>query len=175
MDMEPKKHPIWILSIIALLAGIGCAWLIQSFSTPAKPEEEILPITLIDINNEAHRLDAWKGKVVVVNFWATWCPPCVKEIPMLVEFQHDLAAKNIQVVSISVDSKESAKKFAEENGINFPVLMAGTLAPQLATEYGNNAGALPFTAIVNQEGKIVERFLGAITRDQLNTAIDPLL
>lgn len=113
------------------------------------------------------------GKILVMNFWATWCPPCREELPELNAFHHANLTNGVVVIGASVDEggSETVHRFATRNGLEYPILMA---TPAIQLEFGN-VSMLPTTFVVDREGRMVARFLGAITRDDLTAAVAPLL
>lgn len=130
--------------------------------------------TLPDLQNNPHSNSEWDGKIVVVNFWATWCPPCIKEIPTFIELQKKYESRGVQFVGIAVDDAESVKNFAETMGINYPILLE-TGRSRLALGFGNQLGVLPFTAVINPQGVIVERQMGEVSRLEMLQMLEPLL
>jgi thiol-disulfide isomerase/thioredoxin len=126
-------------------------------------------------SGEAATIDRWQGQVLVVNFWASWCPPCRDEIPGLVSVQTRFAAKGLQVVGIAVDSADKARQAAQELGVNYPVLLAGMETIDLTRRLGNRVGALPFTVVLDRNGRLVASHLGLLTEAQLADLVVPLL
>jgi len=112
---------------------------------------------------------------LVVNFWASWCPPCLEEIPGLVRIHRELAPKGLQIVGIAVDSADNARKSAAQLGVSYPVLVAGMEVIDLTRRLGNRAGALPYTLILDRNGKVVATRLGLISEAELTRIITPLL
>ncbi len=115
------------------------------------------------------------GKVVLVNFWATWCPPCKKEMPAFIELQDEYAAQGFQIVGIALDDEDSVRDFADTLGVNYPVMAAEYAGIELSRQYGNHIGALPFTAILGKDGRIAMIKMGELTKQQVEEAIQPLL
>jgi thiol-disulfide isomerase/thioredoxin len=113
--------------------------------------------------------------VVVVNFWASWCPPCREEIPGLVRIQHKFAANGLQVVGIAVDSVEKSRQAAGEMGISYPVLVAEVQIIDVTRRLGNRAGGLPFTVVLDRDGRLVTTHLGLLSEAQLERLVRPLL
>jgi len=124
---------------------------------------------------ERTTLSTWRGKVLVVNFWASWCPPCREEIPGLVRAQAKHAANGVQIVGIAIDSAAKARESATELKVDYPVLVAGFETVDLMRRLGNRAGGLPYTVILNRDGGFVERHLGVLTEAQLDRLLAPLL
>ncbi|MEY4753913.1 MAG: hypothetical protein RJA44_1588, partial [Pseudomonadota bacterium] len=101
-----------------------------------------------------------RGKPLVVNFWATWCPPCVKEMPELDRFAREFAAQGWQVIGIAVDSKTPVNEFLKKTPVSFPIGLAGFAGTELARLLGNSNSALPFTVVFDASGRITQRKLG---------------
>ena len=101
-----------------------------------------------DLEGEVRNINEWDGKVILVNFWATWCPPCLREIPLLIELQETYSAQGFQVIGIAIDDVDAVNDFADDMGINYPVLPGETEAIDLARQYGNRIDGLPYTAFV---------------------------
>ncbi|HSW51735.1 MAG TPA: TlpA disulfide reductase family protein [Sulfuricaulis sp.] len=172
-----------LLLVAAVLALIGGYWAAQTLRP--EPEAavtatkygggELINFTLPELDGKPHSFEAWRGKVIVLNFWATWCPPCREEIPLLIELQKKRAAEGLQVVSVAIDNETAVRPYSRSAGINYPVLMGGDEALDLVARYGNSMGALPFTVLIDRSGAIAARKLGAFTRDELESLVDPLL
>ena len=116
-----------------------------------------------------------QGKVLIINYWATWCAPCREEIPLFVRIQEEFADKNIQFVGISIDQADKIREFAQEFKINYPLAVAGIEAIETSRRIGNKAGVLPYTVIIDRSGKVAERMLGAISETRLRQTLKPLI
>ena len=117
---------------------------------------------LPDLAGQSQPLSQWKGRILVVNFWATWCAPCREEIPALIEVQNSLGPKGLQIVGIAIDQAERVKPYAAEMRINYPILIGELDAMDLAQQAGNQLGGLPFTVILDRSGKPVRTELGGL-------------
>lgn len=131
--------------------------------------------TLPDTAGESRSIQEWDGKVLVVNFWATWCPPCREEIPEFIALQKKYASRGLQFVGIAIDETEAVLPFVQEVGVNYPILLGQLSGIDLSREYGNRWGALPFTAVVDRQGRIVSIKGGALTGHELEQKVLPYL
>jgi thiol-disulfide isomerase/thioredoxin len=109
----------------------------------------------------------WRGRPLVVNFWATWCPPCVREMPELDRFHREFAPRGWQVVGLAVDNLAPVRDFLQRIPVGFPIGMAGFAGIEIGRTLGNAAGALPFTVLLGSDGRIAHRKLGETTHAQL--------
>jgi len=160
---------------IALAGGILVHLTLRS-GTPVTADVSALTVAQFkDLSGQAGSLERWHGQVLVVNFWASWCPPCLEEIPGLVRIHRELAPKGVQIVGIAVDSADNARASAARLGVSYPVLVAGMDVIDLTRRLGNRAGALPYTVILDRNGKVVATHLGLISEDELTRIITPLL
>ena len=127
------------------------------------------------VNKARKRFSQWQGKVIVVNFWATWCTPCREEIPEFIEAQKKFGEQGLVIVGIAIDQLDKVKMFSKEFGINYPVLVGGMGTWSLLEATGNQQSALPYTIVLNRAGEIVDSYLGRINLKKLESQIVPLL
>lgn len=130
---------------------------------------------LADIEGEQRDITEWQGKVVVLNFWATWCPPCRRELPTFKALQNEYGAQGVQFVGISLDRDELVRDYARIEELNYPQLVGPSKALELSQLLGNKIGALPFTVVVDREGRIAERIFGEWSHDEAITTFKRLL
>jgi thiol-disulfide isomerase/thioredoxin len=135
----------------------------------------IVTASFYDLNEKLQPLAQWKGKVIVLNFWATWCPPCVAEIPEFIQIQKQYEQQGVQFIGVAIDQKSKVASFAKETGMNYPVLLGDLAGIDLARRIGNARGGLPYSVIIDRNGKVVTTQLGALSHDKLIAAITPLL
>jgi thiol-disulfide isomerase/thioredoxin len=171
------------VAILALAAGLllrgqlmsGNAQSGVDTSIATKGADAILAASLPDLQGNTQPVSQWKGKVLIVNFWASWCVPCREEIPEFIEFQKKYRDKGLTFVGIAVDQKERAAAFSKEMAINYPVLVGDMKAMALAEAAGNAQGALPFTVVIDRNGKITGTKLGRLSQSKLESMVEPLL
>jgi thiol-disulfide isomerase/thioredoxin len=161
------------ISVGAALIGFGVARFFHAPATvtPMASREFVLR----DLAGKTHRLADWRGKVVLLNFWATWCPPCRREIPLFIELQQKHEKAGLQIVGIAVDNPEAVARYWQEMHMNYPVLLADNNAFDLMTAYGNPEGALPYSVVIAPDGKVVAAKLGAYESAELEMLLNPLL
>ncbi|WP_438394333.1 TlpA family protein disulfide reductase [Caballeronia sp. DA-9] len=119
-------------------------------------------------------LASFKGKPVVVNFWASWCGPCVKEMPDLAALHREYEKKGITFIGLGVDSEKNVNAFLQKVPVDYPIYIAGFGGADLARSFGNNAGALPFTVVIDAKGVIRSTKLGEVDPKELKAALDSL-
>jgi len=144
----------------ALMAGIMPA---MAETLPAST----LNAALGGIDKQVHHLNDWKGKLRVVNFWATWCVPCRMEIPVL-QSAADVWRQDAVVIGVALDNANDVRRFTQQAGIRYPLLLAEGKGPGLMKSGGNSSGSLPFTLLVDGRGNILQRHSGPITTNQLD-------
>lgn len=170
-----------LIAVVAVAAGVA-GYLTReatqtdtAVSVSADANAELLALSLPDIDGVEQTLAQWQGKVLVVNFWATWCPPCLKEIPDFIEVSRRHANNPVQFVGVSIDRPEAVKTFAAEFKIPYPLLLGSPSTLEMARGFGNSAQALPFTVIIDRAGVIREVKLGTLNQDELERRIRALL
>lgn len=130
---------------------------------------------LTDTEGNIVNTNSLKGKVLLVNFWATWCPPCKREMPAFIELQAQYAQQGFQILGVALDDEDSVRDFADTLGVNYPVMAAEYDGLMLSREYGNHIGALPYSVFVDRNGTIIATKAGELSRRQVEEAIRPLL
>jgi len=130
--------------------------------------------SLPDLEGTLHSASEWDGKIRLVNFWATWCPPCVREMPAFIKMQEQYKDKDFVVIGIALDFKDAVQNFVDNMdmnlGINYPILN-GEAASELTTVYGNRLGVLPFSVFIGKDNKIISVHNGEITADTIKNVL----
>jgi thiol-disulfide isomerase/thioredoxin len=164
-----------VLAIAALALGVWLALGVADSRAKETAAQALLAVELPDLDGKPQRVDQWRGRVLVVNFWATWCEPCKAEMPQFIKAQAAQGPNGLQFVGIAVDSADKVQKFAQELGVNYPTLIGGLGAIELSRQLGNDLMALPFTIVLDRDGKVVHTQLGPLKDDRLQALIAPLL
>ena len=150
-------------------------------ATTALPERtnnawEMAPFHLEDLDGVTHSLEDWKGKVIMMNFWASWCSPCQYEIPEFVQYQKTYGSRNLQLLGIGVDEKRKLANVARSLGINYPVLVLNPMdSRELMRKWGNDSGIIPYTVVIASNGRIKYIHRGQMDEEAFNTYVLPLL
>jgi len=165
-----KKLILILVALFALTAGI----ILQRNLNTVNPGPSELDIAFPDLDGKLHKLNQWKGKVLIVNFWATWCSPCLQEMPEFVKLQQELGTKGLQFVGILTDDEtDAARDFLKTKPLNYLVLDGSIGGRQLTQQLGDNAGVLPVSVVFDPNGKWVHTELGVFTRDEVMEKIKP--
>lgn len=176
--MTNTKRRVLLFVAVAVLAGAAGilfnVWRMGGGSD-AGVADAVMATRLADLDGQSQPLSRWRGKVLVVNLWATWCAPCREEIPAFVRLQDKYRAQGLQFVGIAIDRRDPVRAFAREFGMNYPVLLGGIETVEMSRRAGNRVGALPFTIIIDRNGKIAGTELGGIDDAKLQGIIESLL
>ena len=147
----------------------------QSTNLAAQPAWESFPHALPDLQGKTHRLQDWKGKLILLNYWASWCAPCQHEIRRLVLWQTRHGKQGLQVVGVGLDDPNKLANVALALDINYPVLVANPSDNRYLRVWGNQTGAIPFSVLINAQGQVLGRFTGILTSDDFTDLILPHL
>ena len=165
-----------------LLAAVGAAAAVAGyFVNPIARQrgrvdiEALLHTALPDLGGQPRAVNQWRGKVLVVNFWATWCPPCLEEIPGFVRMQDRLGLQGLQFIGIAIDSDEKVREFIRAHGVNYPVLLGQKGGIELAARAGNVRAGLPYSVVLDRGGNVLAIFSGQLTESRLAQVIDRAL
>ena len=175
---EHAKRRVLIVAAVgvaAVAAGIGAHRFLRGESTQDVALAELQQLTLPDASGVPQHFGQWKGKVLVLNFWATWCEPCREEVPALIRIQQKFGAKSVQIVGIGIDSAAKIREFSKEFQINYPLTVGGLDQIDLSRRLGNKIGGLPYTLIIDRNGQLVKAKLGGISEAELEGLLRPLL
>jgi thiol-disulfide isomerase/thioredoxin len=169
-----KKIALFVV-IAILCSGIGFYFGMARLK-PAAPADTavgaLMQLSLPNTEGKSQALKQWQGKTLLVNFWATWCPPCVSEMPELQQLQQEYADKNLQIIGIAIDSPSNVREFASQHKISFPLLLAGMEGAELSKSFGNETGGLPFSLLIRPDGTVKQSYLGRLEMPKLRADLD---
>jgi thiol-disulfide isomerase/thioredoxin len=167
-------------AILGAAVGVAVYFYTKPQELPSMPVASaaapaLMAAKLPDLNAQPQALEQWRGKVLVVNFWATWCAPCREEIPELIKFQSEYGPKGVQIVGIAIDAADKVKPYSEKMKMNYPVLIGENEGLDLVQRAGNSLGGLPFTVVLDRKGNAVSSQLGSVNAEKLRSLVKPLL
>lgn len=136
-------------------------------AAPAGPVPTLFAQTLPDAAGQPQALAQWRGKALLVNFWAPWCAPCVQEMPELSALQQEFSGKALQIIGVGIDSPGNIAQFAAKFKIAYPLYVAGMGGTDLMRLFDNSAGSLPYTVLIGADGQIKKTYLGRLKFEQL--------
>jgi peroxiredoxin len=171
MTDRMRKLVVLAVAVVALSVGIGIA--VWDRNPP--DATALLALSLPDTQGTQQPLRQWQGKVLVINFWATWCEPCREEMPEFVRAQREFGSRGVQFVGIAVDQPDKVVQFAHELDLNYPALIGGLDAVDVSKALGNRLAVLPFTVILGRDGRVAHTELGPLKPAQLRSIITKLL
>ncbi|WP_250482252.1 TlpA disulfide reductase family protein [Caballeronia sp. GACF5] len=169
-----------VVAVAATVGGFYAGHLFTGGDTVAATQpsgnavDQLWKATPPGASGTSQPLAAFKGKPVVVNFWASWCGPCVKEMPTLSAMQRDYEKKGITFIGLGVDSEKNVNDFLKKVPVAYPVYVTGFGGADLARSFGNNAGGLPFTVVIDANGTIRSTKLGEVDPAELKHTLDSL-
>ena len=178
-----RRLTLATVSLLALLAGFYLSSKLNTNSPPIpelpaqkslvgnqQPDFKLLSNTGQPVTNTD-----FAGKTTLINFWATWCVPCRKEMPMLMELHSEYAARGFQVVGIALDEVQQVNRFIEEINISYPILVGEVDVMATSAAFGNTTGVLPYSVLVDKDGIIRWQYAGDVDRDEISSLLDDLL
>lgn len=152
----------------AALAGAGLAlWKWRTEEGRRDAAAVLWPMNFDTPAGTTLAMQSLRGNPLVLNFWATWCPPCVEELPLLDGFYRENASKKWQVLGLAIDQPSAVRKFLERTPVSFPIALAGLGGTELGHALGNLGGGLPFTVVVGASGDVLQRKMGRVTAADL--------
>ena len=158
-----RQAPAPVTTSIAATGGVPHTAVVHLFAQ-----------SLDDAAGKPQPLAQWKGKALLVNFWAPWCAPCVREMPELSALAASSAGKRVQVIGIGIDSPANIAQFAAKFKIAYPLYVAGMSGTDLSRQFGNTNGGLPFTVLIGADGKVKKTYLGRLKFAELRADLAAL-
>ena len=178
MLAHSSKFRTGLMAVALVMVGVATQGIMTAIAEEAKPQPSADPVwasSFKDLTGTPQPLSAYKGKVALVYFWATWCEPCQKEGPALQLLYEKLKDKNFVVVGIAVDNADKVREFVKAKGMLFPIVYGGTDAIKLSKDIGNSLGGIPYLVIIDKDGRIVERITGDAKEGRIEGLVAPLL
>jgi thiol-disulfide isomerase/thioredoxin len=160
------------IAIVALAGGVTFALRFDAHTQKAPLATALFAQSFRDADGRIQPMDQWQGRVLVVNFWATWCAPCIEEMPDLQVVQAEYAARGVSIVGIAIDNAAAVKRFRDEHSVELPLLVAGAAGTELVRQLGNASGALPYTVLVGRDGSLLQSKLGRLRAGELRSWLD---
>jgi thiol-disulfide isomerase/thioredoxin len=165
-----SKRNLLVVAAAALAAGIGVNWWRHSPKTLADPSLQALWLASFEqADGTPLKLADFQGKPLVLNFWATWCTPCVEEMPLLNAFFLENKSKSWQMIGLAIDQPSAVKRFLGQYPVEYAIGMAGLEGTELMKNLGNATGGLPFTLVLNAQGEVQMRKLGKLTESDIRS------
>ena len=141
-------------------------------AVPSKGQLDKVPeFSYPDLEGKQRQSKEWANDILVLNFWASWCPPCREETPLFVELQEQYQHQKVRFVGIAIDDPEPVQDFADTYAVNYPILLGDIRASKLSRQLGNRFEGLPFTLVAEPGGRIILRHAGGISREQLEPVL----
>ncbi|MGF6273495.1 thiol-disulfide isomerase/thioredoxin [Massilia sp. UYP11] len=184
-----KKHLTAYAAVAALFGVMGA--LVAVYKKPAQsvlpapatvardgqvtnPVTNLYAQSLNDLEGKSQPLAQWKGKPLLVNFWATWCGPCVREMPELSHLASEDGGKRFNVIGIGIDSPTNMSEFAAKMNVTYPLYVGGMGGTELSRGFGNTNGGLPYTVLIGADGQVIKTYLGELKFDELRADLAKL-
>jgi peroxiredoxin len=182
-----------VVTVLAASAGSAGVLLWRNFNPPPEPVARVPAVSLTndgkqasslsigdrrpdfslpDVDGVEHSVAQWDGQLLLINFWATWCPPCLAEIPIFVRLQAEFAAQGVQFLGVALDNVDNVRAFQTEHAMNYPSMHGQRDAISLSKRYGNSIGALPYTVVVARDGSVVTMHHGEMAEADVRQLIE---
>ena len=174
--MDRTSNIIIAMAVVAGLLGFALGgWLSMERSNVLRDGQRYEDFELPDVNGRNRRLSELEGRVIVLNFWATWCPPCVAELPMLSDLERRHRARGLTIVGVAEDDANDVRKFLLRYPSSYLQLLANPFGESISARYGNLRRVLPFTVVIDRDGVKAWQHFGAVSEAQLMAVLEPLL
>jgi thiol-disulfide isomerase/thioredoxin len=167
--------------VLVAVAALGAGYWFGEYRKPdaetaavSTTPTRLIDFTLPDMKGKPRKLSAWQGQVIILNFWATWCPPCRDEIPMFLEYYEKLHPRGLEIIGVAIDKKEDVETYMDTMLIEYPVLMGNETTLALMRRYGNRVGSLPYNVLINRAGQVLHTKKGSYTHPELEALLKPL-
>ncbi len=172
-----KNALIFLIAIV--VAGSAGFFLQRNISQTNQTSNsaigEIRPeFAAVDLDGSVRNIKEWDGKVILLNFWATWCPPCKREIPDFIELQNEYGDQGFQIIGVAIDDEAAVREFVDKVGINYPIMPVQAEAVELSRRYGNASGGLPHSVFIDRNGEISATITGELSKKRATELLNQL-
>ena len=155
------------VAVLAAIAGSGLALKKQPAGLDMETQQALWNAEFDTPDGQILKMQNLQGRPLVINFWATWCAPCVEEMPLLDIFFRQNVAKGWQIVGLAIDQPSRVRQYLSQNAISYPIGLAGMTGTELGRLLGNEVGGLPFTVVLDGKGSLIQRKLGKLSAQEI--------
>ena len=171
--LTQRRHLLTVgAAVAAAIAGAGAAYWQSKQEQPRKTMtgglDELWQMQFETPDGGKLAMQSLKSKPLLINFWATWCPPCVEELPLLERFYSQNKAKSMQIIGLAADKPEAVRTFLKKLPLTFPIGITDLSGIAMSKSWGNLAGGLPFSVMLAADGRVMQRKMGKLSEDDLN-------
>jgi thiol-disulfide isomerase/thioredoxin len=166
---DPRRRGLLYAGVAAAaaIAGAGVALWKWSAQGPANADPSLWKSDFETPAGSPLSIQSFRGRPLLLNFWATWCPPCVEEMPLLDAFFRQNSAKHWQIVGLAIDQPSAVRTFLQRTPVSYPIGLAGLGGTELSKSLGNETGGLPFTVLIGPAGEVRQRKMGRLSQAEL--------
>jgi thiol-disulfide isomerase/thioredoxin len=166
-----RRSLIVAIGLIMLILGIAVGfWRIQPTPSTA-PAGWVFELSFPDASGKSVKLADARGRLTLVNFWATWCPPCIEEMPELSQVHQELAPAGVKVIGLAIDSPSNVREFLENRSFSYPLLITAAQGTDIAARLGSATGGLPYTVLINEKNQVIKQKAGRIREEEIKSWI----
>ena len=165
--VSPRRRGVLYAGVAAAAAMAGAGAALWKWTPGTVKADEVAALWSLSFDTPAGKpmaMQSFRGQPLVLNFWATWCPPCVEEMPLLDAFFRQNSTRHWQVVGLAIDQPSKVRDFLAKTPVTFPIGLAGLGGTELAKTMGNESAGLPFTVVLTASGQVLQRRMGRVTQ-----------